>query len=138
MLNRVNALYEELANLRKQNGKTIHVAIGSAPAFAHTAELELSSTDVENYHKIFPDGSDITDNANRHHPFFRMLKYATQSLIILPGEGYDIYQDEDTTEVAVIAHKGVELKTYTPTIAQIKAFAQIYNLTEDQVIQRLI
>lgn len=133
----VNEIYDKLDVLRRQHGTVIHIAIGHRVVFGHQVELEIRSTDIEICKKIFPDGPDLELNTSRHHPIFKMIGYKTQPLIILPGEGYEIYREDDN-EKAIITHTGIELKIYKPTMSQIQQFAEIYQLTVDQVLNRLI
>jgi hypothetical protein len=129
----INQVYEHLDNLRKNHGISIKIAVGVRGIFCHQACLHLKEKYNEIGKEIFPGVTDDFENyENRHHPFFQMInlviadndreiQFDLQTLVLLPGETYEILQSGDNEVARIIRGSLIE---YNISKTQVDSFAK--------------
>ena len=107
---KVRWVYTELDTLRKQYGRKVTVFLGERAVFAHHADLDLSGEEMERGGQIFEDLNTedgiFTYYHFNHHPYLLLLntlrpRWNQDTVHLLPGETYRIYQDGDDQIVRV-------------------------------------
>lgn len=127
------ALYSHLESLRNRYGRKVTVLLGDRAPFCHHADLDISEEDIERGTKIFPEiDEDFPLHNQRHHPYLLLLntlksRWTQETVLLLPGETYNVYQDGDD-EIVRVEHGTSTIAKYPLTKEHVDKFMTLFEV----------